>query len=78
MPRLHQFLWSGLCLLTSIALLPAAPPNIIVIMTDRQGSCIGDHGWFDKRWMYEESLKMPFIAQWPGVVAAGSNDNHLI
>jgi arylsulfatase A-like enzyme len=33
---------------------------------------MGEHGWFDKRWIYEESLHMPFIIRWPGVVKAGT------
>ena len=46
--------------------------NTIVIYSSDQGFYIGDHGWFDKRWMYEESLKMPFIVSWPGVTEPGS------
>jgi arylsulfatase A-like enzyme len=52
--------------------------NTVVIYSSDQGFYIGDHGWYDKRWMYEESLKMPFIAKWPGVTKAGSRDTHLI
>jgi len=52
--------------------------NTIVIYCSDQGFYIGDHGWFDKRWMYEESLKMPFIVKWPGVTEAGSRDQHLV
>ncbi|MCZ6675043.1 MAG: sulfatase-like hydrolase/transferase [Verrucomicrobia bacterium] len=51
--------------------------NTIVIYSSDQGFYIGDHGWFDKRWMYEESLKMPFIVKWPGTIKAGSK-NHLM
>ncbi|MEI6808141.1 MAG: sulfatase/phosphatase domain-containing protein [bacterium] len=46
--------------------------NTIVIYTSDQGFFLGDHGWFDKRFMYEESIKMPFILRWPGVAKAGS------
>jgi len=46
--------------------------NTIVIYSSDQGWFLGDHGWFDKRWMYEESLKMPFIVRWPGVVKPGT------
>lgn len=46
--------------------------NTIVIYSSDQGFYIGDHGWFDKRWMYDESLKMPFIVKWPGVIKPGS------
>ena len=52
--------------------------NTIVIYCSDQGFYIGDHGWFDKRWMYEESLKMPLIVKWPGVTEPGSIDSHLV
>jgi arylsulfatase A-like enzyme len=46
--------------------------NTIVIYTSDQGFFLGDHGLFDKRFMYEESLKMPFIVRWPAAAKAGS------
>jgi len=49
-----------------------------VIYSSDQGFYVGDHGWYDKRWMYEESLKMPFIIKWPGVTAEGSRSRALI
>ncbi len=52
--------------------------NTIVIYCSDQGFYLGDHGWFDKRWMYEESLKMPFIVKWPGVTNPGSVNTSLI
>ncbi len=52
--------------------------NTVVIYSSDQGFYLGDHGWFDKRWMYEESLRMPLIVRWPGVVAPGSEDEHLV
>ena len=52
--------------------------NTVVIYSSDQGFYIGDHGWYDKRWMYEESLKMPFIVKWPGVTTPGSRNTHLI
>ena len=52
--------------------------NTVVIYSSDQGFYIGDHGWYDKRWMYEESLKMPFIVSWPGVTQPGSRDTHMI
>lgn len=52
--------------------------NTIVIYSSDQGFYLGDHGWYDKRWMYEESLKMPFIAKWPGVTKPGSTSDALI
>ena len=46
--------------------------NTIVIYCSDQGFYLGEHGWFDKRWMYEESLRTPFMIRWPGVVKPGS------
>ncbi len=46
--------------------------NTIVIYSSDQGFFMGEHGWFDKRWIYEESLHMPFIIRWPSVVSAGT------
>jgi arylsulfatase A-like enzyme len=46
--------------------------NTVVIYSSDQGFYLGDHGWYDKRWMYEESLRMPFIVRWPGQTPAGS------
>ncbi|MDP6717210.1 MAG: sulfatase-like hydrolase/transferase, partial [Pirellulaceae bacterium] len=40
--------------------------NTVIIYSSDQGWYLGDHGWYDKRWMYEESLKMPFVIRWPG------------
>ena len=52
--------------------------DTIVIYTSDQGFFLGEKGWFDKRWMYEESLRMPLLVRWPGVVAAGSENTNLI
>jgi len=41
--------------------------NTVIIYTSDQGFFLGDHGLYDKRFMYEPSLKMPFIVRWPGV-----------
>ncbi len=46
--------------------------NTIVVYCADQGFYLGEHGWFDKRWAYEESLKMPLIVRWPGKVKAGT------
>jgi len=46
--------------------------NTVVIYTSDQGFFLGDHGLYDKRFMYEESIKMPFLVRWPGVTKAGS------
>jgi len=45
--------------------------NTIVIYTSDQGFFLGDHGMFDKRFMYEESLRMPVLVRWPGVIKPG-------
>jgi arylsulfatase A-like enzyme len=46
--------------------------NTIVVYSSDQGFYLGEHGWFDKRWMYEESLRTPLLVRWPGHVAPGS------
>ena len=45
--------------------------NTVVMYTSDQGFFLGDHGMYDKRFMYEASLKMPFVVRWPGVVMPG-------
>jgi len=52
--------------------------NTIVVYSSDQGFYLGEHGWFDKRWMYEESLHMPLIVRWPGVVTPGSENTDLV
>ncbi len=52
--------------------------NTVVIYSSDQGWYLGEHGWFDKRWMYEESLRMPLIVRWPGVTQAGSRNDDLV
>jgi N-acetylglucosamine-6-sulfatase len=52
--------------------------NTIVIYSSDQGFYLGEHGWYDKRWMFEESLSMPFLIRWPGVVEPGSRNASLI
>ena len=46
--------------------------NTVVVYTSDQGFFLGDHGWFDKRLMYEESLSMPFLVRYPAMIAPGS------
>ncbi len=52
--------------------------NTIVIYSSDQGWYLGDHGWFDKRWMYEESLKTPLLVRWPGTVTPGSVNGDIV
>ncbi len=42
--------------------------NTVVIYVSDQGFYMGEHGWFDKRFMYEESLRTPFVMRYPGVI----------
>ena len=51
--------------------------NTIVMYSSDQGFYLGEHGWFDKRFMYEESFRTPFIAKWPGTIKAGSVNKDL-
>ncbi len=51
--------------------------NTIVIYSSDQGFYLGDHGWFDKRFMYEESFRMPLMARWPGKIKPGTVSNAL-
>jgi arylsulfatase A-like enzyme len=46
--------------------------NTVVVYTSDQGFFLGDHGLFDKRFMYEESIRMPFLVRWPAAIKPGS------
>ncbi len=52
--------------------------NTIVIYSSDQGFYLGEKGWYDKRWIFEESFVMPFIIRWPGVVKPGIRPKALI
>ncbi len=52
--------------------------NTIVIYTSDQGFFLGDHGWYDKRFMYEQSLRMPFVIRYPGKIKPKQVINDLI
>ncbi|MES2006432.1 MAG: sulfatase [Bacteroidota bacterium] len=52
--------------------------NTIVIYTSDQGFYLGEHGWFDKRFMYEESFRTPLIIKWPGVTKGKQVSNMLV
>ena len=52
--------------------------NTLVIYTSDQGFFLGDHGWYDKRFMYEESLRMPFILRYPKEVLPGTTNDDII
>jgi arylsulfatase A-like enzyme len=46
--------------------------NTIVVYCSDQGFYLGEHGWFDKRWIFEESLRTPLLIRWPGVTKPGT------
>lgn len=52
--------------------------NTLVVLSSDQGFYLGEHGWFDKRWIYEESLTTPLLARWPGVAKAGSTSKAMV
>lgn len=52
--------------------------NTLVIYTSDQGFYLGEHGWFDKRFIYEESYRNPLLMQWPGVIPAGSTSDAMV
>ena len=39
---------------------------------------LGEHGWFDKRWMFEESYRTPLLIQWPGITKPGSVNKDMV
>jgi arylsulfatase A-like enzyme len=49
----------------------------VVFYTSDQGWYLGEHGWFDKRWMYEESFRTPLLVRWPNHIKAGTVDTHM-
>ena len=51
--------------------------NTIVVYTSDQGFFLGDHGLFDKRFMYEESIRMPFLVRWPARIKPGTRSDAL-
>jgi len=52
--------------------------NTVIIYTGDQGMMLGEHDYMDKRWMYEESMRMPFIVRYPKLIKAGSKNEMLI
>ena len=52
--------------------------NTIVIYTSDQGFFLGDHGWYDKRFIYEHSLRMPFLMRYPAQVPAASTADAIL
>jgi len=52
--------------------------NTIVVYTSDQGFYLGEHGWFDKRFIYDESFKTPLMVRWPGTVKAGTVETEMV
>ncbi len=52
--------------------------NTIVVYTSDQGFYLGEHGWFDKRFIFDESFKTPLLVKWPGVIKAGSKNSQMV
>ena len=52
--------------------------NTIVVYTSDQGFYLGEHGWYDKRFMYEESFRMPLLMRYPKEIKAGTVVNEMV
>jgi arylsulfatase A-like enzyme len=52
--------------------------NTVIICSSDQGFFLGEHGWFDKRWIFEESLRTPLLVRWPGVTPPGSVNDDIV
>ena len=52
--------------------------NTIVVYTSDQGFFLGEHGWFDKRFMYDESYRMPLLIQYPAKLKAGQVNEQMV
>src|SRR5262249_23006543 len=52
--------------------------DTLVVYSSDQGFYLGEHGWFDKRWIFEESLRTPLLVRWPGVAKPGSVNKEMV
>jgi arylsulfatase A-like enzyme len=52
--------------------------DTLVVYSSDQGFYLGEHGWFDKRWIFEESLRTPLLIRWPGVAKPGSINKDMV
>jgi arylsulfatase A-like enzyme len=52
--------------------------NTLVVCTSDQGFYLGEHGWFDKRWIFEESIRTPFLVRWKGVTPPGTVNRNIV
>ncbi len=52
--------------------------NTLVVYTSDQGFYLGEHGWFDKRFIYDESFKTPLLIRWPNRITAGTTNDEMV
>ena len=52
--------------------------NTLIVYTSDQGFYLGEHGWFDKRFIYDESFKTPLLVKWPGVILPGTESDQMV
>jgi len=52
--------------------------NTIIVYTSDQGFYLGEHGWYDKRFVYDESFKTPLLVSWPDKIKAGTRSDALV
>lgn len=52
--------------------------NTVVVYTSDQGFYLGEHGWFDKRFMYNESFKTPLLIKWPNEIKSGTTEDEMV
>lgn len=52
--------------------------NTVIVFSSDQGFFLGEHGWFDKRWIFEESARTPLLIRWPGVTKPGSVNGNIV
>ena len=52
--------------------------NTLVVYTSDQGFYLGEHGWFDKRFIYDESFKTPLLVRWPNTITPGTTENEMV
>lgn len=52
--------------------------NTLIIYMSDQGFYLGEHGWFDKRWMYEPSFRTPMVMRYPGLIKAGTKSDDFV
>ena len=52
--------------------------NTLVVYTSDQGFYLGEHGWFDKRFIYDESFKTPLLVRWPNVITPNTTNTQMV